>query len=70
MQNICTLCSFASKVSEKLFFTSFFEEVIMSHFVSSSTLEFVAGEVIYSLIGFTNDASIDFVVTAIEASFR
>ena len=33
-------------------------------------IEFVAGEVIYSLIGFTNGASIDFVVTAIEASFR
>ena len=32
--------------------------------------EFIAGETVYSLIGFTNDASIDFVVTAIEASFR
>ena len=32
--------------------------------------EFVAGEPIYSLIGFTNEGKIDFVVTAIEASFR
>ena len=58
------------KFQKNFFYFFFFGEVIMSHFDSSSTLEFVAGEVIYSLIGFTNDASIDFVVTAIEASFR
>lgn len=32
--------------------------------------EFVAGEVIHSLIGFTNKGESDFIVTGIEASFR
>lgn len=32
--------------------------------------DFVAGETVYSLIGFTNGADIDFIVTGIEASFR
>ena len=32
--------------------------------------EFVAGEVVHSLIGFTNKGESDFIVTGIEASFR
>ena len=33
-------------------------------------LEFVAGEMVHTLIGFTNKGENDFVVTGIEASFR
>jgi len=33
-------------------------------------LEFVAGEMVHTLIGFTNKGESDFVVTGIEASFR
>ena len=32
--------------------------------------EFTAGEVVQTVIGFTNDAESEFIVTGIEASFR
>ena len=44
--------------------------VYLCNHCGSTAIEFVAGEVVYSLIGFTNEASVDFIVTAIEASFR
>lgn len=54
------------------------EDEIASHpdvdtqiiFTNRPEKEFVAGEPVYSLIGFTNGGKIDFIVTAIEASFR
>ena len=33
-------------------------------------VEFLAGEVVHTLIGFSNDAESEFIVTGIEASFR
>ena len=41
-----------------------------SFFFFLSFTEFVAGEVVHSLIGFTNKGESDFIVTGIEASFR
>ena len=33
-------------------------------------VEFTAGEVVHSLMGFSNEADFEFIVTGIEASFR